>query len=456
MAISFVGSHVGSHASTSAQTVNFSSLLDASGATPTLQQNDLVIVTVFQAGVATRTQAQLQPTGYSPSHASVLTASDTNIASQQTSQKFMGVTPDTTISIPASASTTAGVAYEIHVFRGVDTTTPMDVTPTTATGTNTAIPNPPSITPTTARAWIYCVGGGAMAAGAAPQSAAPTGLFAGVNAWRQTVLTTTTNDPGLGAGYKSDWVSGAFDCPVFTGYTSTNTGAWCAATLALRPAAVGTTNGFTFVAAQRFSNAYASATVSRSFSFGTGHRIVALSFGDAASRTVSSFTINGNAAVRLDTGNDTDGIQFWADTSGSRAGASETVSVTFSDTVDSVILGGITVSSTYSITPTAQSRLAAASLADPKTYASSITGPASGGIIAFNSFANPVDIIPGNGTEIGELLDTSAWNFVAFGAGAVTPNWSTGTQSGSSGVALAFGPPVAGSRVPYGYALILG
>jgi hypothetical protein len=235
VAISFVGSHVGSHAVASAQSIALSNLKNSAGATPTLLQGDLIVVTVLQAGVATRTQAQLLPTGYLASHAAVLTASDTNIASQQTSHKFMGATPDTTISIPAAASTTAGVAYEIHVFRGVDQTTPMDVTATTATGINTAQPNPPAITPITAGAWIYCVGGGAMAAGAAPQSAAPTGLDTTTNAWRQTVLTTTTNDPGIAAGFKSDWASGAFDCPALTGYTTTNTGAWCAATLALRP-----------------------------------------------------------------------------------------------------------------------------------------------------------------------------------------------------------------------------
>jgi hypothetical protein len=243
MAISFVGSLIGTHASTSAQTVNFSGLLDASGATPTLQQNDIVVVTVFQAATATRTQAQLLPTGYTAAHASVITASDTNVASGQTSYKIMGSTPDTSVSIPASASTTAGVAYAVHVFRGVDIGTPLDVTATTASGINGAQPNPPAITPSTAGAWIYCVGGGAMAAGAAPQSTAPTGLSTGANAWRQTVLTTTTNDPGLAAGYKSDWASGAFDCPALTGYTTTNTGAWTAATLALKPQAVTIGNG---------------------------------------------------------------------------------------------------------------------------------------------------------------------------------------------------------------------
>lgn len=241
MAISFVGSHIGTHAAITAQTVNFSSLLNSAGTTPTLAQNDLVVITVFQAQAGTtafRTQAQLTPTGYTASHANVITSSDTNDSSQQTSHKFMGATPDTSVSIPASFATTSGVAYSIHVYRGVDPTTPMDVAGVTASGGNGAQPDPAAITPATAGAWIYVAGGGAMATGTAPQSAAPTGLDATTNAWRQTVLTTTTNDPGLAAGHKSNWASGAFDCPAFTGYTTTNSGSWTAVSLAIRPADV--------------------------------------------------------------------------------------------------------------------------------------------------------------------------------------------------------------------------
>jgi hypothetical protein len=235
MAITFVGSHIGTHAATSAQTVNFSSLLDSAGGTPTLLQNDIVIVTVFQAAAATRTQAQLLPTSYTVAHASVITSSDTNISSQQTSYKIMGSVPDTSVSIPASAATTSGVAYSIHVFRGVNTTTPNDVTAVTTSGINGAQPDPAVITPVSNGAWIYIAAGGAMAAGTAPQSTAPTGLSTATNAWRQTVLTTTTNDPGLAAGYKNDWASGSFDCAALTGYTTTNTGSWTAVTIALRP-----------------------------------------------------------------------------------------------------------------------------------------------------------------------------------------------------------------------------
>jgi hypothetical protein len=235
VAITFVGSHIGTHAATSAQAIALSNLKDAAGSTPTLQQNDLVIVTVFQAATATRTQAQLLPTGYTASHAAVITSTDTNVSSQQTSHKVMGATPDTTVSIPAAASTTVGIAYSIHVLRGVDQTTPIDVAAVTASGINGAQPNPGAITPTTAGAWIYIAAGGAMAAGAAPQSAPPTGLSATTNHYRQTVLTTTTNDPGLAAGLKTDWSSGAFDCAALTGYTTTNTGSWTAVTLAFRP-----------------------------------------------------------------------------------------------------------------------------------------------------------------------------------------------------------------------------
>lgn len=234
MAISFVGSGVGTHASTSAQTYNFSSLLNSAGSTPTLQSGDLVIVAVNCASTVDRTQATLTPLGYSTAHTDLF-ANDSNDTNLQVSYKFMTGTPDTSVSIPASNATTAGVAWTVHVFRGVDTTAAIVVTPTTATGINTAQPDPPSITPTTAGSFIYIVGAGAMAAGAAYQSTAPTGLDTSTNAWRQTVLTTTTNDPGIAAGFKSDWSAGAFDCPAFTGGTTTNTGSWAAVAIVLEP-----------------------------------------------------------------------------------------------------------------------------------------------------------------------------------------------------------------------------
>lgn len=232
MAITFVGSHVGTHAATTAQTVNFSSLLDAGGATPTLLQGDYVLVAVENASTVNRTQAQLTPSGYSALHTDDY-QNDSNDSNFQVSGKFMGATPDTSVAIPASNATTAGVAYAIFVFRGVNATTPMDVTPVVVGGINTGKADAPAITPTTPGAWIVATGGAAVAAGAVFTNAGD--LSATTNHFRSATITTTTVDANVCMGIKTDWVSGAFDPTVFGGSTTTNTGSWSAVTLALRP-----------------------------------------------------------------------------------------------------------------------------------------------------------------------------------------------------------------------------
>jgi hypothetical protein len=236
MAISFIGSHVGTHAATSTQTINFSSLLNDVGGTPTVLENDVVVVTYVHsmATTATRTLAQCTPSGYTNAHASIIQQNDSNAVSMAVSYKIMTATPDTSVGIPAAAATTNGVGYAIYVFRGVDITNVLDVTTTTANAGNTGVANAPSITPTTAGSWIVVCGGAAVAAGAVFTN--PVGLSATTNHFRSATITTTTNDANVGVGLKTDWSSGAFDPAVFGGSTSTNTGSWGAASLVLRGA----------------------------------------------------------------------------------------------------------------------------------------------------------------------------------------------------------------------------
>jgi hypothetical protein len=79
----------------------------------------------------------------------------------------MGSTPDTTITFSQTGNADNAGTASILVFRNVDTTTPIDVTTTTATAANTVLANPPAITPTTAGAWIIYGASGAHAGGAA-------------------------------------------------------------------------------------------------------------------------------------------------------------------------------------------------------------------------------------------------------------------------------------------------
>jgi len=75
--------------------------------------------------------------------------------------KFMGTTPDTSITLNAHTTGNDSSSIIVYVFRGVDLTTPFDVTSTTATTTTTVLPNPPAITPTTTNSIIVVAAGGA-------------------------------------------------------------------------------------------------------------------------------------------------------------------------------------------------------------------------------------------------------------------------------------------------------
>lgn len=232
MAISFVGSHVGTHAATSAQSVNFSSLLNEAGGTPTVLEDDIVFVAVENSSTVDRGDGTLVPSTYTPAHTADY-RNDANDSNFQVSFKVMGATPDTSVSIPASNATTAGVGYAIFVFRGVDTTTPQDTTTLVTGAINTGKANPPAIEPVTSGAWIAVFAGAAVAAGAVFSNAGD--LSATANHFRSATITTTTNDANIGAGLKTDWAAGPFDPAIFGGSTTTNTGSWSAVSVALRP-----------------------------------------------------------------------------------------------------------------------------------------------------------------------------------------------------------------------------
>lgn len=233
MAITFVGSGVGTHAATSAQTYNFSNLRDAANAAPTLAQGDIVYVAVENSSTVNRGAGALVPSGYTAAHTADY-RNDSNDSNFQVSYKVMGATPDTSVSIPASNATTAGVAYVVYVFRGVDVTTgPDDATPVVAGGTNTGIANASGITPVTQGAWIAAFGGAAVAAGAVFTN--PTNMSTVTNHFRTATITSTTNDANIGGSLYTAWTSGQFTPNAFGGSTTTNTGSWSAVTLALKP-----------------------------------------------------------------------------------------------------------------------------------------------------------------------------------------------------------------------------
>lgn len=231
--ITYVGGQVGGFAgTTSAQTITFA-LTGGEDSVPAA--NDLVIITYSVGSTADRSLA-IRNTGATDYTlmGSELYQNDTFDSNQRTAYRFMPSTPETQFLLTETVSGgTGNIAdageYTVHVFRGVDLATPMDVAVVTTGGINASAVNAASITPTTSGAWIYVAGAAASGTGSTMTSSDLTAFSAG--------STADTNDISLGAGYKV-WTSGAFDPAAYgniPGGTTANS--WTAVTAALRPSA---------------------------------------------------------------------------------------------------------------------------------------------------------------------------------------------------------------------------
>lgn len=223
MAIQYVGGQLASitASTTTATTVNFA-LTGGLASTPAT--DDIVIVS-YGVGSTVNATIGVNTAGYT--EIAELYVSDTYDANLSVSYKVMGATPDTSVDISATGLNSDGGYVVIQVFRGIDTTTPMDVTAATATGGNSGIPNPAAITPTTVGAEIVVIGATASTGGVTYTAAYLTNFLTASN-------TAATNDITVGAGWV-DWTSGAYDPAAFTVTGSANTQSWAAVTLALRP-----------------------------------------------------------------------------------------------------------------------------------------------------------------------------------------------------------------------------
>lgn len=229
--ISFVGSATGVVTSTDL-TVNFSSLLDSAGGTPTLQQNDFVLVTASRRSSGA-TPPALTTSGYTDAFANQF-ADSTDDCNLKAFYKFMSSSPDSSVVITGAGATNVET-YCVHVFRGVNLTTPLDVSPTfSSAGIGAGSPNAPSITPNTVGAWIVAMGGaaGPSTAGQTTVLTNPANMDGTANLFRSTAGTRTST----GVAIKSGWSSGAFDPDSFGGGAQNATGSYLSATLALRPA----------------------------------------------------------------------------------------------------------------------------------------------------------------------------------------------------------------------------
>jgi hypothetical protein len=205
-----------------------------------IQQDDLLIMfhgvasTANKAGNATTGASAIGPATDDPSLAWTLICdlyADDNVdANLFVAYKVVGVTPPSTIEFGDNNGTTNGTVLGVIVVRGVDTTTPMDATATTATKTNGPNVNPLSITPVTADAVVMVIVHGARD-GTTFDHAGPSGM------------TEVCKTNGTGTDFMSfvivsayyDWTSGAYDPAAITG-DSAAADSGAAVTIALRPA----------------------------------------------------------------------------------------------------------------------------------------------------------------------------------------------------------------------------
>lgn len=133
-----------------------------------LQQNDLVLYSVVVSRDGSG-EPNITTGGYT-NIVNQLVANDSEDAIISVWYKVMGATPDTSVVSTATGDAGDSVVANARVYRGVNTSNPIDVTTTTNTQTNTLIPNPPAITPVTDLSMIVVYGAGAASTGYAFES----------------------------------------------------------------------------------------------------------------------------------------------------------------------------------------------------------------------------------------------------------------------------------------------
>jgi hypothetical protein len=222
VAISFVGSAEGSATDGADVTLNL----------PASQQNDLVIV-AYAIGDNDNVNFTMAMVTADYTPVADLFSDDLFDTNLGVFYKKMGATPDTTAVVDGQGGTDAAVAAVAMVFRGVDTTTPMDVAATTNTGLDSFHPDPPSINHNNpSGVWTVIAGASGHNLGAAGTYTFPTGYT--TNALEDGE--NDTSDVTVGMGYKES-PADPEDPGVMTHSGIDNVGySWCAVTMALRPA----------------------------------------------------------------------------------------------------------------------------------------------------------------------------------------------------------------------------
>ena len=203
--IQYVGGQVASTVGvTSDWTVNFA-LTGGLAATPAA--GDYVIV-AYAVSFNTDRDISIASPGDYVSIGTDTYANDTNDTNAEVFAKFMGGSPDTSVTLTQTGNVQAAGTVYISVWRGVNIATPMDVAAVVLSGIDTMLADPGSITPVTSGAIIVAIGAANPSSNGNIFTSSDLSDFKSVNQ-------IDTLRSLIGGGYKV-WTSGAFDPAVFS------------------------------------------------------------------------------------------------------------------------------------------------------------------------------------------------------------------------------------------------
>lgn len=229
-AISFVGSCENSAASNP-------NGADVTLTLPSMQLDDLVIV-AYSNGDADDVDENVGMITAGYTEVADLFANDTNETNFGVYWKVMGASPDTSATVDGLGGIDTSVAAVCMVFRGVSTTTPMDISLVGGTTLNTMHANPGPIDHNNpSGVWTVIAGASGHTLAGAGTYTFPTGYT--TNAVDRG--SDDTSDTTVGLGYRSSGVSDPEDPGTMT-HSGTDNAAFASATttMALRPAVVPT------------------------------------------------------------------------------------------------------------------------------------------------------------------------------------------------------------------------
>lgn len=225
MALAFVGGKTAAFAGTaSAQAIALTGLAGGLASSPS--PGDIVIVAYAVSSTIER-EIGAETAGYVEEQR-LYASSPGNDANLWAGWKIMGASPDGSVTVSATDGSGDAGAVAIHVWRGVDQTTPFDVAETTDSGNGTPQPNPPSIAPISQGSVAIAIGAGA-AASLADFTSPDLSNFV-------TTASPDDNDAAIGMGSIAWDGSGTVSPAQFGGGNGSNSNrSWAAITLALRP-----------------------------------------------------------------------------------------------------------------------------------------------------------------------------------------------------------------------------